>query len=81
MKQIKFEKGKKLEFKNASGTSNIVDLVGSLTRIANKYDGDKNKVINDLKELVPTYYKLGYGGSHIWCANADNERIFIVEGF
>lgn len=81
MKTLKFEKGKKVEFKNASGTSDFTALVGSLTRIANRYDGDKETIISYLREITPSEFKLGYGGSHIWCSNQKNERIFIITGY
>jgi hypothetical protein len=81
MLKVQFEKGKKLEFKNISGTSNIDALIETMNRIANRYGNEKQKVIQDLRDVIPSELELGYGGSHIWCANSKKERIFIIQGY
>jgi hypothetical protein len=81
-KIIKFEKGKKREFKNHSGSSDFEgSLLPTMTRIANRYNGNKELILMDLREVTPSEFKLGYGGNHIWCANQKNERVFILEGY
>jgi hypothetical protein len=75
MKTIKFEKGKRLEFNNLHSQS----VIGTLNRMANRYEGDKSRVLIDMAEVIDSKLKLGIGGSHIWCCNSKNERIFIIE--
>jgi len=53
----------------------------SLTYIANKYDGNMELIIQDMRDILPHEIKLGYGGHHIWATNSKNERLFIVEGY
>lgn len=36
------------------------------------------EAVNRLGEILPSDFKLGFGGSHVWCANQKNERLFII---
>lgn len=41
----------------------------------------KVKAFERLRDILSSDIKLGYGGSHIWCANQKNERLFIITGY
>ena len=80
MKTLQFEKGKKSEFTKKVGY-NSESVLENLNRQIQRYSGDKNRIIMDMQDILPSSFKLGFGGSHIWCSNNKNERIFIVTGF
>jgi hypothetical protein len=56
----------------------VTAVLGTLNRMANRYGGDKARIIQDMREVLPNDIKLGYGSTHIWAANQKNERLFIV---
>jgi hypothetical protein len=37
----------------------------------------KQEAVNRLSEIL-SGLKLGFGGSHVWCANQKDERLFII---
>jgi hypothetical protein len=41
----------------------------------------KEKAFERLRDILSSDINLGYGGSHIWCANVKNERLFIITGY
>ncbi len=41
---------------------------------------NKESAVNRLSDIL-SGIKLGYGGSHVWAANQNNERLFIITGF
>jgi len=53
------------------------DRLEILNRMAKRYDGNKERICMDMREIL-FGLKVGFGGSHIWCCNEKNERIFIV---
>jgi len=40
----------------------------------------KQETVNRLSDIL-SGLKFGWGGSHVWCANQKNERLFIITGF
>lgn len=38
----------------------------------------KQEAVNRLSKILPDELKIGFGGSHVWCANQENERLFII---
>ena len=48
-----------------------------IEKIINRYDGNKDKILMDLKD-VTFGLKLGMGGNHIWIANEKNVRLAII---
>lgn len=78
MGTIKFETGKKVEYKNKCGASDFNTHINILNRIASRHS-NLDEIVDALKEHTPSEFKLGHGGSHIWCANMKNERIYIIE--
>ncbi len=41
----------------------------------------KQDAVNRLSDILSNELKIGYGGSHVWCSNIKNERLFIIEGY
>jgi hypothetical protein len=41
----------------------------------------KQETVERMRDVLPSNLKLGFGGSHVWCSNEKNERIFIVTGY
>lgn len=80
MKTLTFEKGKKSEFTKKVGYNNE-SVLANLIRQAQRYAGDKKRIIMDMQDVLPSTLKVGCGGSHIWCSNNKNERIFIITGY
>ena len=39
----------------------------------------RDEAFNRMRDVLPSEIKMGYGGSHIWASNANNERLLIVE--
>jgi len=67
MKTIKFEKRNK-------EVSRVKTTIEYITKTANT----KQEVVNRLSDILPKEFKIGFGGSHVWCANQKNERLFII---
>ena len=38
----------------------------------------KQEAVNRITDILPKTFKVGFGGSHVWCANSKNERVFII---
>jgi len=57
--------------------------LGTINRIIQRNGANKQGCLNELLEVIGEAWdlKLGYGGSHIWCANKKNERVFIITGY
>ena len=70
MKKVTFEKRNK-------AVSSVKSTVEYIARTANT----KQEAVNRLSEILPSEMKLGYGGRRVWCHNAKDERVFIIEGF
>ncbi len=49
----------------------------SIQRIA-KTAKTKQEAVNRLSDILPSDIKIGFGGSHVWVANKNNERILII---
>jgi len=69
MKKVTFEKRNK----------NVVNVKSTIEYIANTAN-TKQDAVNRLSDILSDV-KLGWGGSHVWCANQNNERLFIIEGY
>ncbi len=39
---------------------------------------DEKELYHSIRNEVPDEFKMGRGGSHIWCSTQDNMRIFII---
>lgn len=61
----------------------VAACIGSINRIIARNGSNKQGCLRDLLEIIGEAWdlKLGYGGSHIWCANKKNERVFIITGY
>lgn len=73
MKQVTIERLNKSIEERTTQINEIVKMCGS----------DKSKCLGELTALFSgnMNLKFGSGGSHIWCSNMANERIFIVTGY
>lgn len=69
MKKVTFEKRNK-EVSKVKGTINYIA----------KTSATKQEAVNRLSDIL-SGLKLGWGGSHVWCANQNNERLFLIEGY
>lgn len=69
MKNVTFEK-------RNNEVSKVKDTIIRIARTANT----KEEAVRRLSEVIYGV-KLGYGGSHVWCANQSNERLFIITGY
>ena len=58
-----------IEKKNKA-VSKVLETIKYIAKSANT----KQEAVNRLSDILPSELKIGYGGSHIWCANAKNER-------
>ena len=63
--------------KRNKDVSQVLDSINYITKTA----PTKLKAFDRLRDILPSNIKLGYGGSHIWCSNQSNERLFIIIGF
>ena len=63
-----------IEKKNKA-VSKVLETIKYIAKSANT----KQEAVNRLSDILPSELKIGYGGSHIWCANAKNKRLFIIE--
>lgn len=70
MKVVKFEKRKQ----------NVLKLKDSINYIAES-SRNKNEAFSRLADIMPSDVKIGFGGSHIWVSNQQDERILIITGF
>ena len=70
MKKVVFEKRNK----------DVFAVRGTIEYIA-KSANTKQEGVNRLADILPKELKIGFGGSHIWCANEKNERLFIIYGY
>jgi len=41
----------------------------------------KQETVNRLSDILSKEIQVGFGGSHIWAANKNNERLFIITGY
>ena len=55
-----------------------VSLVRSTIEYIVRTANTKQEAVNRLADILPKELKIGFGGSHIWCANQNNERLFII---
>jgi hypothetical protein len=55
-----------------------VSLVSSTIEYIAKSANTKQEAVNRLSEILPNELQIGFGGSHVWCANQNNERLFII---
>jgi hypothetical protein len=69
MKKVTFEK-RNLQVLNAKNTINYIA----------KTSNSKQETVNRLSDILYDL-KIGYGGSHVWCSNNNNQRLFIIEGY
>ena len=69
MKKVTFEKRNK-------EVSKVKDTISYIAKTA----ATKQETVNRLSDILSDL-KLGWGGSHVWCANQNNERLFIIEGY
>lgn len=69
MKTVTFEKRNK----------EVSKVKGTINYIANTAH-NKQEAVNRLSDIL-SGVKLGWGGSHVWCSNLKNERLFIITGF
>lgn len=69
----------KIERKNKA----IDARIKQINYIIEQHGANKEACLCDLKALFcgNQNLKFGAGGSHIWCSNAVNDRIFIIEGY
>lgn len=69
MKKVTFEKRNKEVFR-------VKDTINYIAKSANT----KQEAVNRLSDILSDL-KFGWGGSHVWCANQNNERLFLIEGY
>jgi hypothetical protein len=63
-------------------SSNIItELTATINNIIAASGNNKTRCYNSLRDVLPTEIKLGCGGSHIWAANQNNERLFIITAY
>jgi len=68
-KTVKFEK-------RNQAVSKVKDTILYIAKSA----PTKQDAVNRLSDILSDV-KLGWGGSHVWCSNQQNERLFIIEGY
>ena len=66
----------KIEKRN-NAVSKITSSINHIINTANT----KLEAVNRISDILPSELKIGYGGSHIWVANQNNERLFIISGY
>lgn len=69
MKTVKFEKRNKDVYKVKSTIEYIAKTAQT-----------KEHAVNRLSEILSSV-KVGFGSSHVWCSDLENNRLFIIEGF
>ena len=69
MKQVTFEKRNKEVLK-------VKDTINYIAKSAPTKQHAVNRLMDILSDL-----KFGWGGSHVWCCNQSNERLFIITGY
>ena len=69
MKTLTFEKRNK----EVSKVKNTIQYITDTAQT-------KQDAVNRLSDILSNV-KLGWGGSHVWCSNQNNERLFIINGF
>lgn len=67
MKTVNFEKRNK----------QVSRVKGSIQYIANTAK-TKQECVNRLSDILPKEFKVGFGGTHVWCSSVTNERLFII---
>lgn len=70
MKTVTFEKRNK-------DVSNVKDTIEYIAKTVQT----KQDAVNRLADVLPSSMKIGYGGSHVWCANQNNDRLFMIDGY
>lgn len=66
----------KIEKRNKA-VSKVISTIQYIAKTANT----KQEAVNRLSDVLPGEIKVGFGGSHIWAANSQNERLFIITGY
>lgn len=66
----------KIETRNAA-VSKALPTIKSIV----KTSATKQDAFNRIADILPSEIKVGYGGSHIWAANSQNERVLIITGY
>lgn len=69
MKTVRFEK-----------RSNEVSRVKATIEYIAKTAPTKQHAVDRLNDVM-SGVKIGFGGSHVWCSDLSNNRLFIIEGF
>jgi hypothetical protein len=69
MRKVTFEKRNK-------NVSKVKDTINYIAQSSNT----KQEAVNRLSDIL-SGLKFGWGGSHVWCANQNNERLFLIEGY
>lgn len=67
MNTVQFEKRNK-------SVSAVKSSIEYIARSANT----KQEAVNRLADILPKELKIGFGGSHVWCSNPTDERLFII---
>jgi hypothetical protein len=55
-----------------------VSLVKSTIEYISNTANTKQEAVDRLSDILPKELKIGFGGYHVWCANQNNERLFII---
>ena len=69
MKQVTFEKRNK-------EVSRVKDTINYIAKSAPTKETAVQRLSDILSDL-----KFGSGGSHVWCCNQSNQRLFIITGY
>ncbi len=57
-----------------------ISKVKSTIEYISKTAHTKQEAVNRLSDIL-SGVNIGFGGSHIWCSNKNNERLFIITGY
>ena len=58
----------------------ILNKSAQIDFVANLCKESRVRMVKELENVfIGKNLKFGFGGSHVWCANSDNVRQFIIE--
>lgn len=63
---------------NYEKRNKAVSLVKSTIEYIAQTSNTRQEATNRLADILPKELKIGFGGSHVWCANQNNERLFRI---
>jgi hypothetical protein len=53
---------------------NVKSTIEYIAKTANT----KQEMVNRLSDILPSFFEIGFGGSHVWCSNQKREILFVI---